>query len=69
MVTTPIQILVSTENQFISYNAPVKHLLRVGANDLLITFVSAFKKVTHYSHSTPLLLYKVPGKRTRESQW
>ncbi|KAG8218701.1 glycoside hydrolase family 2 protein [Butyriboletus roseoflavus] len=38
------QTSISTENQFITYRTPVRPLLRVGANDLLITFASAFKK-------------------------
>ena len=63
------QTSISTENQFITYRASVKPLLRPGANDLLITFASAFKKVTHYFHSTRPLLYKVLGKGTWEGQW
>ncbi|KAG9317520.1 hypothetical protein JVU11DRAFT_1726 [Chiua virens] len=36
-----------TYPRFIAYRAPVKPILRVGANALLITFSSAFKKVTN----------------------
>ncbi|KAF8138531.1 glycoside hydrolase family 2 protein, partial [Boletus edulis] len=43
-VTLNGQHILNTENQFITYRAPVKPLLRVGANDLFITFDSAFKK-------------------------
>ncbi|KIJ70008.1 glycoside hydrolase family 2 protein [Hydnomerulius pinastri MD-312] len=38
------QKILNTENQFITYRAPVKQLLKIGSNDLVISFASAFKK-------------------------
>ncbi|KAI9574617.1 glycoside hydrolase family 2 protein [Boletus coccyginus] len=43
-ITLNGQHILDTEDQFITYRAPVKPLLRAGPNDLLITFASAFKK-------------------------
>jgi beta-mannosidase len=47
----------------------VKHLLRFGPNDLVITFANAFKKVKKYVYATCLLPHTNPGKRARKGQW
>ncbi|KAF9226510.1 glycoside hydrolase family 2 protein [Gyrodon lividus] len=43
-VTLNGQDILNTKNQFITYRAPVKHLVRLGSNDLVITFANSFKK-------------------------
>jgi len=43
-ITLNGQHILNTQSQFIAYRAAVKPHLKVGPNDLLITFASAFKK-------------------------
>lgn len=59
-------LLLSTENQFIAYRVPVKQYLKQGANELVITFSSAFLKVSQFNISSTSDRHPIRGGNWRK---